>query len=138
MLAALGAMLGGSASAGKAAQLSEMLVSARAIAATFENFAAVTLEEYKDVAKGPTYYDTVDEVSAAVEQAEDEGKRVRPAPDHDQLVPACFPWGCLAHRRSTTIASPFRLCGPSGLQHSRVGLVAPPATRLLILHGEQR
>lgn len=94
MLAALGAMLGGSP--GKAAQLSEQIVSARALASTFDGFAAVTLEEYKDVAKGPTYYDTEDAVSAAVEQAEDEAKRFQAARDRAEhlfgVYNAFVPW----------------------------------------------
>jgi hypothetical protein len=58
----------------------EMVGVARALSERVaESFAAVTLEEYKDLKRGVSYYDTVDEVSAAVQQAEDEAKRYQTA-----------------------------------------------------------
>ena len=75
----------------------EMVGVARALSArVLESFAAVTLEEYKDLKRGPTYYDTVDEVSAAVQQAEDEAKRYQTAKGRAEHLVAVYnafvPW----------------------------------------------
>jgi hypothetical protein len=78
-------------------QASEMVSVARSISQRVQDsFAAVTLEEYKDINKGPTYYDTVDEVCAAVQQAEDEAKRFDTARERTQNLVTVYntfvPW----------------------------------------------
>ena len=79
------------------AACSELIGVTRALSAQVqESFSPVTLEEYKDLKRGPTYYDTVDEVSAAVQQAEDEAKRYQTAKaraEHLVVVYNAFvPW----------------------------------------------
>ena len=56
----------------------------------------VPLQDYKDVATGPTYYDTADEVDEAVAQAEEEDNRFDIAKERaEQLIAvynAFVPW----------------------------------------------
>ena len=81
----------------RAAKLSQLVGVARSSASHVDGiFDAVTLQDYKDVATGPTYYDTADEVDEAVAQAEEEDNRFDIAKERaEQLIAvynAFVPW----------------------------------------------